>query len=76
VSDNGIGIDADQLPAIFNRFKRVDSTTGEGHGLGLSIVNSIVRFHGGSVEVKSVKGEGSTFIIQFPLKSVNLISVV
>jgi len=72
VIDNGIGIDKDQIANIFNRFKRTDPTSGEGYGLGLSIVSSIVSFHNGSIEVHSVKGEGSTFKIQFPLKNVNL----
>ena len=74
VIDNGIGIDHDQISNIFNRFKRADPTSGEGYGLGLSIVNSIVNFHNGSIEVQSVKGEGSTFKIQFPLKNVNFIT--
>jgi two-component system, OmpR family, sensor histidine kinase ArlS len=72
VSDNGIGIDTDQISTIFNRFKRADPSSGEGHGLGLSIVSSIVRYHGGSIEVKSAKGEGSTFKVDFPLRNVNL----
>ncbi len=76
VIDNGIGIDNDQISNIFNRFKRADPTSGEGHGLGLSIVSSIISFHDGSIEVKSVKGEGSTFKIQLPLKNVNIISAV
>jgi len=74
VIDNGIGIDHDQISNIFNRFKRADPTSGEGYGLGLSIVSSIVSFHNGSIEVQSVKGEGSTFKIQFPLKNVNFIT--
>ena len=73
VIDNGIGIDQDQISNIFNRFKRADPTSGEGYGLGLSIVSSIVNYHNGSIEVQSVKGEGSTFKIQIPLKNVNLI---
>ena len=73
VEDNGIGIDTDQISQVFDRFKRVDPTSGEGHGLGLSIVSSIVRFHGGSISVKSDKGLGSTFEIQLPLKYVNKI---
>ena len=73
VEDNGIGIDANQISRVFDRFKRVDPTSGEGHGLGLSIVSSIVRFHGGTIDVKSVKGQGSTFKIQLPLKYVNKI---
>ena len=74
VIDNGIGIDHDQISNIFNRFKRADPNSGEGYGLGLSIVSSIVNFHNGSIEVQSVKGEGSTFKIQFPLKNVNFIT--
>ena len=74
VIDNGIGIDHDQISNIFNRFKRADPTSGEGYGLGLSIVSSIVSFHNGSIEVQSVKGEGSTFKIQLPLKNVNFIT--
>ena len=73
VSDNGIGIDSDKLNTVFDRFKRVDPSSGEGHGLGLSIVSSIVRFHDGKIDVKSVKGEGSVFKVQFPLKNVNII---
>lgn len=65
ISDNGIGIDKDQLNKVFDRFTRADPASGEGHGLGLSIVSSIVRFHNASIDVKSVKGEGSVFKIQF-----------
>ncbi len=75
VTDNGIGIESDQISNIFNRFKRVDPTSGEGHGLGLSIVSSIVGFHNGTIDVQSAKGEGSTFKIQIPLKNVNLMIV-
>lgn len=76
VSDNGIGIEPDQVARVFDRFKRIDPLSGEGHGLGLSIVNSIVRFHNASIDVKSKKGEGSVFKVQFPLKNVNSISAV
>jgi len=76
VIDNGIGISHDQISNIFNRFKRADPSSGEGYGLGLSIVSSIVNFHNGSIEVQSVKGEGSTFKIQLPLKIVNFIAAV
>ena len=72
VIDNGIGINLDQISTIFNRFKRADPLSGEGYGLGLSIVSSIVSFHNGTIDVQSVKGEGSTFKIQLPLKNVNL----
>jgi signal transduction histidine kinase len=76
VSDNGVGIDEDQISTIFNRFKRVNPASGEGHGLGLSIVSSIVHYHDGSIELKSAKGKGSTFKIQLPLKNVNQVSSV
>jgi two-component system, OmpR family, sensor histidine kinase ArlS len=76
VIDNGIGIDSDQISNIFNRFKRADPASGEGHGLGLSIVNSIVQFHNGSIDVQSVKGAGSTFRVQIPLKNVNSTATV
>jgi len=73
ISDNGIGIAPDQIARVFDRFKRADPAFGEGHGLGLSIVSSIVRFHNGSIDVKSEKGEGSSFKVVFPLKNVNTI---
>ena len=76
IADNGIGIDKDQIEKVFDRFKRADPSAGEGHGLGLSIVSSIVRFHSASINVKSVKGEGSVFKVLFPLKNVNNVSVV
>jgi signal transduction histidine kinase len=68
INDNGIGIDKDHIESVFDRFKRADPAFGEGHGLGLSIVSSIVRFHNASIDVKSVKGEGSVFKIQFNVK--------
>jgi signal transduction histidine kinase len=76
VRDNGIGIETDQINSVFDRFKRADPSFGEGHGLGLSIVSSIVRFHNGSIDVKSVKGEGSVFKVYFTLKNVNFIASV
>ena len=76
VSDSGIGIDTDQIAYVFDRFKRADPASGEGHGLGLSIVNSIVHFHSGTIDVKSVKGEGSVFKVWFLLNNVNSTSVV
>lgn len=64
VSDNGIGIPAEDQPFIFDRFYRVESEETErvaGTGLGLSIVRSVVEKHGGRVWVDSRPGEGSTF---------------
>lgn len=70
VSDNGIGIDADQQPFVFDRFYRTDQArtraTG-GAGLGLSIVKAIAAAHEGRVSVTSKAGEGATFWMDLPL---------
>jgi len=71
VEDNGIGIEPENLEIIFNRFKRVDAGTGEGYGLGLSIVRTIASFHDAKIEVNSIPGKGSRFEIRFPLKNIN-----
>lgn len=73
VSDNGVGIGAEHLPQLFERFYRVDPsrTRGEGSpggsGLGLSIVQGIVLAHEGKIEVRSSPGEGTTFTVRLPL---------
>lgn len=67
VSDTGIGIPADQLPLVFERFHRADPARAEGGaGLGLSIARQIARAHGGEIEAKSEPGEGSTFVLRIP----------
>jgi two-component system sensor histidine kinase SenX3 len=69
VTDQGIGIPADDLDRIFERFYRVDParhrSTG-GTGLGLSIVKHVAATHGGEVRVWSVEGQGSTFTLTLP----------
>ncbi len=70
VEDNGIGIEAENLNLIFNRFKRIDTNKEEGQGLGLSIASSIVAFHDAKIEVLSAPGESSQFKICFPLKNI------
>jgi len=69
VADTGIGIPAEALPHVFERFYRVDKArTGDGGaGLGLSIVKSIAIAHGGDVRVQSREGEGSRFVVELPL---------
>jgi signal transduction histidine kinase len=72
VEDNGIGIPAREHRRIFRRYYRVDpKLSGEttGVGLGLSIVDFIVRAHGGSVSVRSESGSGSTFTMRLPCES-------
>jgi two-component system sensor histidine kinase SenX3 len=70
VVDSGEGIPTRDLERVFERFYRVDSararSTG-GTGLGLSIVKHVVESHGGSVEVASELGLGSTFTVRLPL---------
>jgi two-component system phosphate regulon sensor histidine kinase PhoR len=70
VRDTGIGIPADALPRIFERFYRVDkgrSRDEGGTGLGLAIVKHVAQQHGGRVEVESALGEGSAFRVRLPL---------
>ena len=76
VSDTGIGIEADKLPHVFDRFFRADSSrtrsgerdsgASEGVGLGLSIAQWIADEHGGSITIDSEPGRGTRAIAQFP----------
>jgi two-component system phosphate regulon sensor histidine kinase PhoR len=69
VTDNGQGIDRREHRRIFEKFYRIDdrlSREREGSGLGLAIVAHVVRAHGGSIEVDSALGRGSTFTLIFP----------
>ena len=69
VSDTGIGIPAEHLPHIFDRFYRVDKARNRedgGTGLGLAIVKSLAEAHGGRVEVASTPGEGTAFTVFLP----------
>lgn len=74
VKDEGIGIPKHDLHKIFDRFKQVKHKSVNskvGSGIGLSLVKSLVELHKGSIEVKSVLGEGSEFIISIPNKLYN-----
>ncbi|GAB2577842.1 hypothetical protein Aab01nite_10920 [Paractinoplanes abujensis] len=67
VSDNGTGIAPDDLPRLFDRFWRAESSRSRdygGSGLGLAIVQAIVRAHGGRVDVRSAVGEGTTVTLR------------
>ena len=67
VKDTGIGIPQDELPLIFRRFYRCDrSRSLPGTGLGLSLVQAIVRAHGGQISVTSVPNVGTTFTVTLP----------
>jgi signal transduction histidine kinase len=77
VSDTGVGIPADALPKLFERFHRVPnmpSRTHEGSGIGLALVHELVKLHGGSVEVESTLGQGSTFVVSIPVGESHLTS--
>lgn len=69
VSDKGTGIPKSSLRYIFDKFYRVEDTLTaktKGHGLGLSIVKNMIEMNGGTIDVKSEYGKGSTFIVKFP----------
>lgn len=71
VKDTGVGIPKENLPFVFNRFYRIDSSRAKstgGTGLGLAIVKSIVEQHGGMISVKSVSGKSSEFTIELPIE--------
>lgn len=75
ISDTGTGIPAEELPRIFERFHRVrdaHARTYEGSGIGLSLVQELVRLHGGSVQVASRPGEGTTFTVSLPFGKAHL----
>jgi signal transduction histidine kinase len=69
VSDTGIGIPAEELPHLFERFHRVKGARGrsyEGSGIGLALVQELVKLHGGAVRATSDIGRGSTFTVSIP----------
>ena len=75
VSDTGIGIPAEALPHLFERFYRVQGVHGrtqEGSGIGLALVHELVKLHTGRVDVHSIPGEGSTFTVCIPKGAAHL----
>ncbi|AWN53756.1 ATP-binding protein [Methylobacterium sp. 17Sr1-1] len=75
VSDTGLGIPEAELPRLFERFQRVEGAQGrsfEGSGIGLALVQELVRLHGGTVGVESAPGRGSTFTVSLPLGRAHL----
>jgi two-component system, OmpR family, sensor kinase len=78
VADNGPGIPTQDQPRVFERFWRGDPARGRtsagGAGLGLSIVDALVRAHGGTIAVDSAPGQGTAFTMRLPLESGNAAS--
>ena len=75
VRDTGCGIAAYELPRVFERFHRIEGAPGrtyEGTGIGLALVQELVRLHGGTIAVRSVEGEGSAFDIDLPFGAAHL----
>jgi signal transduction histidine kinase len=75
VSDNGVGISAQALPHVFERFYRADkarSRNSGGAGLGLAIVKAVCTAHGAEIKVSSQEGQGSRFTVEMPLLEVPL----
>ncbi|HEX6805888.1 MAG TPA: ATP-binding protein [Terriglobales bacterium] len=75
VSDTGTGIPSEELPRVFERFHRIEKTrsrTYEGTGIGLALVQELVKLHGGTVEVKSELGRGTTFLVVVPTGKAHL----
>jgi signal transduction histidine kinase len=72
VTDTGVGIPAEDIPSIFERFYRADKSRSRaegGTGLGLAICKHIAEVHGGKIEVESKLGAGSTFSVWLPVQS-------
>ena len=75
VQDTGTGIPAADIPLMFERFHRVENARGrthEGSGIGLALVQELVKLHGGSITVESEIAQGTTFIVRVPLGSQHL----
>jgi PAS domain S-box-containing protein len=75
IRDTGIGIDAAELPRVFERFHRIEGASGrthEGTGIGLALVDELVRLHGGTVEAASEHGVGTMFTVSIPFGSSHL----
>jgi signal transduction histidine kinase/DNA-binding response OmpR family regulator len=69
VSDTGVGIPPGELPKIFDRFHRIEGArarTHEGSGIGLALVQDLVKLHGGTIAVESEMNRGSTFVVSIP----------
>jgi PAS domain S-box-containing protein len=75
VSDTGVGIPSEELPHLFERFHRIKNSQGrsfEGSGIGLSLVQELVKLHSGTIDVSSTFGQGSCFTVTIPTGTAHL----
>jgi PAS domain S-box-containing protein len=75
VSDTGTGIPAEEMPRLFERFHRIEKARGrthEGSGIGLALVQELIKLHGGTITAESAIGKGTTFTVTVPLGSAHL----
>ncbi|BBX71229.1 SpoIIE family protein phosphatase [Mycolicibacterium psychrotolerans] len=75
VSDTGIGVAADEIPRLFERFHRIENVAArshEGSGIGLALVKELIELHGGTIDVDSAHGSGTTFTIRLPFGTAHL----
>ena len=75
VQDTGVGIPATEMSRLFERFHRVEGTQGrthEGTGIGLALVQELVKLHGGTIHAESKLGRGSRFLVTIPLGTAHL----
>ncbi|WP_067479044.1 SpoIIE family protein phosphatase [Actinomadura hibisca] len=75
VEDTGIGVAAEEMPRLFERFHRIEnarSRSNEGSGIGLALVKELVGLHGGTITATSAEGEGTRFTVRLPFGSAHL----
>lgn len=75
VSDTGIGVAAEEMPRLFERFHRIESArsrSNEGSGIGLALVQELVGLHGGTITADSTEGVGTSFTIRLPFGTAHL----
>jgi signal transduction histidine kinase/ligand-binding sensor domain-containing protein/DNA-binding response OmpR family regulator len=76
VSDNGIGINTEDMPHIFNRFYKTKTKNHDGVGIGLALTKQLVEMHEGEIAVESEPGKFTTFIVTIPLKTKKIVSEI
>ncbi|MFD5449484.1 SpoIIE family protein phosphatase [Streptomyces sp. NPDC127100] len=75
VDDTGIGVPAEEMPRLFERFHRIEnarSRSNEGSGIGLALVKELVGLHGGTITAESTEGRGTCFTVRLPFGSAHL----